>query len=206
MAPNNSYKRNKKKTRRRTSFWVLKITLLTFIIAYLFSVFSEVFVRRLNSILFAGLSMFIIIIIGVLFDMIGIAVTSASDTPFVSMASKRIRGANQAIRLVKNADQVSSFCNDVVGDICGIVSGATGSILVVKLLSMGFSLEHSILSIIISSLIAAFTVAGKAVGKVIAIRNNQSIVYFAGYLLSFFNSDERKKRKVFVRNTRERFK
>src|SRR5690554_1632429 len=71
-------------------------------------------------------TLIVIIIIGVVFDIIGIAVTAASEVPFLSMASKKKRGAINAVRLIRKADQVSSFCNDVVGDICSIISGSAG--------------------------------------------------------------------------------
>ena len=35
--------------------------------------------------------------------------------------------------MLRNASRVSSVCNDVVGDICGIVSGATGAVIVARL-------------------------------------------------------------------------
>ena len=70
----------------------------------------------------------VIIITGVVFDVIGIAVTAADETPFNSMASKKIR-ARQSLAAAERP-QVSSFCNDVVGDICGVVSGVAGTSIV----------------------------------------------------------------------------
>ena len=45
-----------------------------------------------------------------------------------AMSSKKIKGAKKAVSFKKNADKVSSFCNDVIGDICGIISGSAGEI------------------------------------------------------------------------------
>ena len=67
-----------------------------------------------------------IIFIGILFDIIGVAVTIQDVTAYTAMASKRIRGAKHSIRLVQNSAMVANICNDVVGDICGIVSGSDG--------------------------------------------------------------------------------
>jgi Hemolysins and related proteins containing CBS domains len=142
----------------------------------------------MSNLIVAALILFVIILIGIVFDIIGIAVTSASEVPFVSMASKKIRGAKEAIRLIRKADQVSSFCNDVVGDICGIISGAAGGVLTLKIIGTDFTtLEESLLSIIISSLIAALTVAGKALGKSFAIINCDKVVYYTAYFLSLLN-------------------
>ena len=65
--------------------------------------------------------------------MLGVAVAASALEPFVAMASKRVKGSREAISLVKNAEKVSSFASDVVGDICGILSGAVGAALVIKI-------------------------------------------------------------------------
>src|SRR5690554_1680997 len=67
-----------------------------------------------------------VILIGVLFDIIGVAATAGNEAPFHAMASNKVSGAKQAIWLVRNADGVSTFCNDLVGDVAGTLSGAIG--------------------------------------------------------------------------------
>ncbi len=181
-------KAKNKNGKKRDNIWPIKVFVLTFVIACAFSFFSEATIRRIDNLILAVLILLIIVAIGIVFDIIGIAVASASEVPFVSMASKKIRGAKEAIRLIRKADQVSNFCNDVVGDICGIVSGAAGGVLIMKIMWTNFtSLEESLLSIIISSLIAAVTVAGKALGKSFAITNCDKVVYYTAYFLSLLN-------------------
>lgn len=172
---------------------MLKISIITLVITYILGRFSDVFVRNFDSTIIALLSIFFIMFIGVIFDIIGVAVAAADEVPFLSMASKKIKGANQALMLIRNASRVSSFCNDVVGDICGILSGSAGTILVSRLIVSGKSLDDTIMSIIISSVIAALTVGGKAFGKGFAMENSQQIVYSAGYILSFFNRKSTKR-------------
>src|SRR5690606_29645414 len=150
-------------------------------------IFSEMFVRNMQNTFLALLAILFIIFIGVIFDIIGIAVAAAEEVPFLSMASKKIKGANQALILIRNASQVSSFCNDVVGDICGILSGSAGTILVAKLVITGKSLDETFLSIVISSLIAALTVGGKAFGKSFAMENSQKILLYVGRVLYLFD-------------------
>lgn len=171
-------------SRRR---WLFKISIITLILTYLLGRVSDIFVRNFNNIGIALFSIVLIIFIGVIFDIIGIAVAAADDTPFLSMASKKVRGASHALVLLRNASQVSSFCNDVVGDICGILSGSAGTILVSRLIVSSNSLDGTIMSIMISSIIATLTVAGKAFGKDFAIENSQKIVLSAGYILSIFD-------------------
>ncbi|MFU0801230.1 MAG: hypothetical protein ACFWUE_11340 [Xylanivirga thermophila] len=181
--------------------WILQISITTILLSYIFSMFSENIVAKFN-LLWALLSILFIIAIGVIFDLIGVAVTFASEVPFISMASKKIKGASQSLWLIRNADHVSSICNDVVGDVCGIVSGSAGGILVLRLIDLYTGLDQVFLSILVSSCIAALTVASKAVAKSFAMKNNQKIVYYVGYFISFFIKKE--KNKSDTRNHKER--
>ena len=112
-------------------FWALKIFFITLIISSAFSVVSEVFLAELSAAP-AVLVLLLIIAIGVLFDIVGVAFASCAQTPFISMASRKVDSAQSSLRLLKNADVVSNICNDVIGDICGIVSGAAGAAIAVK--------------------------------------------------------------------------
>ena len=106
--------------------------------------------------------------LGILFDIIGVAVTAADEKPFHSMASHREPGAKEALRLIRGADKVSSFCNDVVGDICGIVSGTTAAVIVVEL-QRHLSVQGVLLSLAVTALVSGLTIGGKALGKTFAM-------------------------------------
>lgn len=133
----------------------------------------------------------VIIVTGVVFDVIGIAVTAADETPFHSMASKKMRGARQSLILLRNAPRVSSFCNDVIGDICGVVSGVAGTSIVYRVFASSGNI--SVLETITGALIAAFTVGGKAFAKNIGINSSNYIVYWVGRILSYFSFGKRKR-------------
>ncbi|MDY2557060.1 MAG: Mg2+ and Co2+ transporter CorB, partial [Candidatus Faecousia sp.] len=121
-----------------------------------------------------------------IFDIIGMAVATASEKPFHSMAARKVPGAQEAIRLLRNAERVSSICNDVVGDICGVVSGAASATIAARVLShMTFSLPQ-LVTLAMSALVAGLTVGGKAVGKTIAIGSCTEIVYLVGRILAAF--------------------
>ena len=107
-------------------------------------------------------------------------------TAYTAMASRKIRGAKQAIRLVQNAERVSNVCNDVVGDICGIVSGAMGAAIIGRLVIGATHTETLFYNVFLSALIAAVTVGGKAVGKQIAMQYSKQIVFAAARVLSIF--------------------
>ena len=109
--------------------WIVKTLVITFTMSGVFNILSSG-VMNLVSIWIACLILLIIILTGILFDIIGVAVTTADEPPFHSMATKKIPAAVQAIKLIKSKDKVSNFCNDVVGDICGIVSGSASAAVV----------------------------------------------------------------------------
>ena len=128
--------------------------------------------------------------LGIVFDIIGVAVTAADERPFHSMAAHGEPGASEAISLLRNASHVSSFCNDVVGDICGIVSGTTAAVIVVQLQKM-LSLHTVLLSVGVTALISGLTIGGKALGKTIAIDKSTRVVYLAGKFLHIFHRGSR---------------
>ncbi len=163
------------------------ITVLTFAVALAISFLSETVVRNLN-IVSAFVILIIIILIGIVFDIIGIAVAASSNKPLNAMAAQKIPGAREAVFLHKNAGIVSNICNDVIGDICGIVSGAAGAVIVSRFILICPLLKAVTLGIFVSSAIAAMTVGGKALGKNFAIKNASDIAFKVGRLLSLFHA------------------
>ena len=173
-----------KKNKKNNTIWIIKITLITFFVSLFFSGLSEILIPRLN-ILFGIVIVIVFVLIGVLFDMIGVAITSADEGPFHAKSSKKIKGAKTAVKLLKNADKVSSFCNDVIGDICGILSGSAG-VTIANTVIMKFDFNPFLVTLLITAIIASFTIGGKAIGKSIAIKNNTEIVDAFSKLLSYF--------------------
>lgn len=130
------------------------------------------------------LAMFIAL--GIVFDIIGVAVTAADPKPFHSMAAHKEKGATEALMLLRNAGRVSSICNDVVGDICGIVSGTTAAVIVTRL-QAAFDLRGVLLSVAVTALISGLTIGGKALGKTFAIKRSTNVVYWSGRFLHLFH-------------------
>ena len=126
---------------------------------------------------FAVLAVFIAI--GIAFDMVGIAVAAASEAPFHSMAAHRERGATESLRLIRNADKVTSFCNDIVGDVSGIISGTTAALIAAQLME-GFGVVNLLIPLSISGVVAGLTVGGKAAGKAFTFNNSTAIVLKVG--------------------------
>jgi CBS domain containing-hemolysin-like protein len=161
-----------------------KTGILTFFMSIIISALSRLWT---SSFVFwlSILPLFLIIIVGIIFDMIGTAVTAASETPFHAMAADKVHGAKRAIRLVRNADRVANFCNDVIGDICGTASGSLATALVITISTrMHLPDQSDLISVIVLGLVAAFTVAGKACGKSIAIQRADWIIFRVGKALA----------------------
>ncbi len=176
-------------------YWTVKIFFITLIISAGFSVMSEYFISELPLLAAVGI-VALLIVIGIIFDIIGVAFASSDQTPFMAMSAKKNKQAHYALKMLKNADIVSNFCNDVIGDICGIVSGAAGAAITLKALVFNADAPEMAVSIVVSALIAACTVAGKAWGKKIAFNKSKEIVLFVGSLAHFFNFKERRLEKI----------
>ena len=191
----------KTEEKRRTRHWVITIFLSTIAISAAISLASD-FVMGRSSMIVAFLILLMIVFIGILFDIVGMAVATADEKPFHAMASRKVKGAKECIMLLRNAERVSSICNDVVGDICGVVSGSASATIAAQILS-NFELSFSsVVPLILSSLVAALTVGGKAVGKGIAVSNCTEIVHYAGQVIhcvthvgGIFSKKNKKKKK-----------
>jgi len=154
------------------------ITFITFIIAALLSAYSQSVLTNIGVIYIAFVLLIIIIIIGILFDIIGVAVAAANPAPLHAKASRKIPGATIALGMIKNADRVSNICNDVIGDIAGTLSGGVGAAIAANIVFNAMQGGEWLPSVIMSGLVAALTVGGKAFGKSFAI-NNADIILFA---------------------------
>lgn len=165
--------------------WVIQIFLVSVALSAILSFASGVALEDADYAL-AILVLVLFIVLGIVFDVIGVAVTAADAKPFHSMASHREKGAKEALFLIKNAEKVSSFCNDVVGDICGIVSGSTAAVIVTRLQS-SFDTRSITVSIAVTALISGLTIGGKAIGKKLALEKSTIVVYSAAKLMHVFH-------------------
>lgn len=166
--------------------WSIKVLLLSLALSIMFSVISEMVLSGANIVI-AVLVILALIVIGILFDMVGVAITSGDVKPFSAMASRKVKGAKEAISLIKNADKVSSFCCDIVGDICGILCGAAGAAIVVKIVYESTNPAMAILiSSLVSGIIAALTIFGKSIGKGVAVYKSEKIIHIVGRFISVF--------------------
>jgi len=179
--------KNKKKmqNKKREYFkWTLILFILSFLLSATLNYISSYVSERLPVII-SFILLFCIILLGIIFDIIGIATTAADEVPFHAMAAKKVKGAKVSVWLIKNASKVSSICNDVIGDICGILSGAL-SANIVFYISKNSKANPILLSILLTAMVAAITISGKSIGKYFAIKKSNEIVKISGKILGIF--------------------
>lgn len=179
------FKSNITGTKEENRKWVIAITITSFFISATLSLVSSILLEDVKLFL-AVLIVLFIVLIGIVFDIIGIAVTAADESPFHAMASRKLYGAKQSIRLIRNANKVSSVCNDVVGDICGIISGSASTFIIAAVTQSKSDIVSTILGVCITGMVASLTIGGKAIGKTIALKYSNYIVYKVGVILMFF--------------------
>ncbi len=175
----------KREEQRKTRKWVITIFFATIAISAAISLLSDMVMENSSTIV-AAIVLLFIVFIGIVFDIIGMAVATADEKPFHAMAARKVKGAKECITLLRNAERVSSICNDVVGDICGVVSGSASALIAAQILANLSGTWEDVIPLVLSSLVAALTVGGKAVGKGIAVSNCTDIVYLAGQVIAFF--------------------
>ena len=183
-----------KRERLKTIKWVITIFFVTIFISGAISLVSDEVMAN-SSVAVAFGILLAIILLGILFDIIGMAVATADEKPFHSMAARKVPGAHEAIKLLRNAERVSSICNDVVGDICGVVSGsASATIATLILTNVEIGWPRGV-SLVMSALVAGLTVGGKAIGKTIAVNSCTKIVHLVGRVIYAFSGPRAKKKK-----------
>jgi len=180
---------NKKKRYRKGNVedsatkWFISIFVLTFVLSLFFSYVSAESIKGLP--IFAALLILMLVIsIGIIFDIIGVAVTIAKEHEFHAKASKKVKGSKTAIKLIRNSHKVSNFCADVIGDIAGVLSGAISALIALKITQV-YGLSFN-LQFLISALVASLTVGGKAIGKIIARNKTTEIIAVVSKVLHFF--------------------
>lgn len=177
-------KQKKTKVKAKKDKWVLIVLISTFILSLIFSFISNTAIANLELIP-SIIILFLVILLGILFDMVAIAVTVGNEEDFHAQASKKIKGAKTAIKLIRNSTKVSNFCADVIGDICGVLSGAISAVIVLKMTEYYDFSEN--LQFIMSALVASLTVGGKAFTKGLAKKNSTKII---GFVCKFINFDK----------------
>jgi hypothetical protein len=194
--PVSDKKQQKRKRNRSKSAlnwkWALKAALLSIFISVLLTLLSTEVLEKLNLVA-AFIILIIFIIINIFFDILAISITKADIKPFHSMSARRLKVGYMGVYLINNAEKMNNIFADVIGDIAGVVSGATGTAIIIKLFTSPDS--EFTANLIITSLIAGLTVGGKALGKSIGMKYSYNFVYGTAKVLSLFSKRKTNEKK-----------
>ncbi len=173
--------------------WPLIVLALSFCLSLAFGVVSQVALTG------AGIAISVVVIlifigIAIFSDMVGVAITAANFEPFRAMAARKVRGAKESIKLIQNKEKVASVSADVIGDICGILSGAAGtSITVVLIVNYAGTFWEVLIASLVSAVIAALTIFGKAYCKKYSMLHCEKIILVLGKFISLFHFQKKNK-------------
>jgi len=178
-------KKKEKINKNKTEWnWIFKVVLISFTLSIIMSYVSTTTIPNINII--AGTVVTLLFIgLGILFDIIGVAVTSADEKVFNSMSARKIKGASLAVKMKKSAPKVSSLCCDIVGDTCGIISG-TATATIATNLSKITNINILLVTLLSSAIAASLTIGGKAIGKSFAMNKSNIILYEFAKIISVF--------------------
>lgn len=177
---------------KKNTKWLIQIFFTTLGLSVLFALIAELMLKDASL----GLALILVMLLmfgNIFFDVIGMAITVCNIKPLLELQKKQRREALIAIKLVKNADKVSSICSDVVGDICSILCGAGGVTIAIILIECFPGLNSLLISLLVNAIIASVTIAAKAIGKAYAINNPTKVVMWVAKNLSFFYKKRTKK-------------
>ncbi|MCD8500430.1 MAG: hypothetical protein LRY71_00510 [Bacillaceae bacterium] len=186
--------------------WTVAIAVITLVLAAIFSIVSTFILSGVTWAI-GMVTVFIIVLLGIISDTVGVAATAAEEAPFHAMAAERLHGAKHAVLITRNADRFANFCNDVIGDIAGIISGTAAAFVVLQLaLQLGQEDNQAFqfwISVLFTSVIAAITVGGKSLGKTLAMHYATPIIFQVGRLFYLL---ELKLNITIIRNNKEKEK
>ena len=172
--------------RKEQKKYLFKIFFITLILSATFNMLSSELVENVENIAISVIVLAFVVAVGVLFDIIGTAITAVDEVPFNARAAAKQKGAKESVKLIKNAPRVSNICSDVVGDICGVLSGATAA-MIASSISKRLSLSNPTLAtLLVTATVTALTVWLKGLFKQVAMKNSDFIIEKIGKIVYFF--------------------
>ena len=160
----------------KKDYWIVKSFIYAFFIALFFNIISNVIINKFENIFVLTIITLIFVFLGIIFDAIGTSILVANESTFHAKSAKKIKSAKTAVYLIKNGSRISSIFCDILGDICGIISGGVAA-LISFIIAQKFNIPSLVAILIISSVISSLTVGGKAIGKVIATKKGDEVVF-----------------------------
>ena len=186
--PKKKEKERSDKKKKKRNLWPLKALAITLVLAAAVNAASTLVLGNASWWL-ATILTIVILLLGVIFDLIGTASTACDIQPFLAMASRKVKGAKLAVKFSQKSDIVSSVCCDIVGDVCGIVSGITAAAIVLNIANFENTVVNFLMSVLVYAVISTLTITLKAVGKGIAVKQANKIIFGVARALSIFRKE-----------------
>ena len=176
--------------------WPLIVLIVSLSLSFTFSFFSELVLNGANLVI--AISVIVVfVVISIITDAVGVAITAADEVSFRAMAAKKVKGSKEGIILINNAEKVASIFADIIGDICGILSGAAGAVIAAKLASGIFDeMQVVFIASMVSAVVAGVIIFGKAMFKRVALDSCDKIILALGkilYVVTFGKLSTKKK-------------
>lgn len=181
----------KKKKPPQWLIWGFTVFLMSFGLTVVFSFLTELVIDKNSNAALCVVVLLVLLALNIFCDILANAIISCKPESFHAMASNKIRGAKRAVAFCRNASKLGSIFADVIGDICGIVSGAAGAVLATLIAVSGSDIIKLISAITVSAVIGALTVGGKAFFKHFAIKHNKKIVFAFAKFTTFFKKEKK---------------
>ena len=172
--------------------WVIQAVVFTFVLSTIFNAGSTIMLEDV-SIVVKVIVLLSIIIFGGVVGMIGTAAVSADETPFHSMASRKVNGSEEALFILKHRDKVSNFCWDIIGGVCGIVIGSSSAFLSVRLVEYLNEFHATAITLAVMGAVAAISVGGNAVMTTYAVDRANDIIFSVARIIRVFRRKKKKK-------------
>ncbi len=170
-----------KKKRGRIGFYLqaLGLSLAGFLLSFGMNLSLERLIDRIS--LGFTIPLFLgVILLGVLSDAVGIASARATEEALLSMATRRVSGAREAVWFVRNASRVSSVFSDLMGDVSATLGGALAIGVTLRLSDAFTSASATYLASAAVGFASLLSIGGKALSKPFALKYAETIVLLLG--------------------------
>jgi len=121
-----------------------------------------------------------VILLGVVSDAIGLASARANEQALLSMASRRVAGAREAVWFVRNASRVSSVFSDLMGDVSATLGGALAVAMAFRLRGSFPEACGAYLASAAVGIAAGLSIGGKALSKPFALKYAETVILLLG--------------------------
>jgi hypothetical protein len=121
-----------------------------------------------------------VILLGVACDAVGVASARADEQALLSMATRRVSGAREAVWYVRNASRVSSVFSDLMGDVSATLGGALAVAMALRLRGSFAPGAIPYLASAAVGVASLLSIGGKALSKPFALKYSEDIILLLG--------------------------